>query len=996
MNRLTDRTKTTGRTLRSPAAIIILCASASGLPAQPTLQITSPANGAVVSSGQTLTVSVAASGDTFQAVQLTGNAAMNGIYTLTAPPYEFAIPIPPDADSRIYFLVAAGTATAGEAVQSDEITIDIERPDPPVQIKNEGGAIGFGYVADQRNLSVTGTYADGSAVTLTYSSLTSYPSDTPAVATVDSMGLVTAVGPGSANITITNAGASATVPVTVPPPLTILPASGSVYASQTAEFDVQFALPPDAPSDQSVTWALNPPVGSIDPTGLYTAPSSIPSLEGVVVTAASVADPTKIATASVWLFPPVSISTSPASATLSAGQHLTFLAQVQNGDFPSSANWSAAPAGVGSIQSGQGYLPNRIVPVPAGTYCAPGVIPSPQTVTVTATSAFDQSKSASAQVSLTPSVALAVSPVTAALSENQSQQFTLTAVDPTLLPATWSLSPNVGSISATGLYAAPAVVTYQQVITATAAIWDYRNCFAAEYTASTVVTLMPHVSSSITAPSRLNAYPVSNSQIDLWWNASSEPGGSIAGYNIFRDGTWAGSSTGTSFSDLGLAAGTAHLYTVAAYDTSWNTSVQSAGVQAPTLSGIPAGLVAYYNFNEGAGTVVHDSSGNANNGAIGGATWAASGQYGSGVTFGSCGSPVQIPPSGSLNLTSGLTMEAWVNPNSMTSGNDVILRYCGWEASCYVLEPNSNGVYVLLSTTNDYAGLTQTPGIPSGTWTHLAATYDGAAVRVFANGVQTDSAPLTGTFPSTQTQSALNTNPYPLYIGGSAMLFGYICDYFDGIVDEVRVYSRALSQAEIQNDMLPPAYALTLQASPLGYGSISATPASASGGYPSGTSVQLTALPNPGFSFGGWGGDLTGTANPQMIAMNGPHIVTAAFTGTPTVVTGSIVSKTGAQNARVWTVQLNNAGPNVAAGASLNGMTLTQTVIPLGTVACTPVVSSAFPVAVGSIPAGGSASGAITINFTGCSSGARFSVNVPFSANGGMVTGGVVGTFRSW
>jgi len=128
---------------------------------------------------------------------------------------------------------------------------------------------------------------------------------------------------------------------------------------------------------------------------------------------------------------------------------------------------------------------------------------------------------------------------------------------------------------------------------------------------------MPHVSSSITAPSRLNAYPVSNSQIDLWWNASSEPGGSIAGYNIFRDGTWAGSSTGTSFSDLGLAAGTAHLYTVAAYDTSWKHICAVRRRAGPTLSGIPAGLVAYYNFNEGAGTVVHDSSGNANNGAIG-------------------------------------------------------------------------------------------------------------------------------------------------------------------------------------------------------------------------------------------------------------------------------------------------------------------------------------------------------------------------------------------
>ncbi|MGO9096715.1 MAG: LamG-like jellyroll fold domain-containing protein [Bryobacteraceae bacterium] len=157
---------------------------------------------------------------------------------------------------------------------------------------------------------------------------------------------------------------------------------------------------------------------------------------------------------------------------------------------------------------------------------------------------------------------------------------------------------------------------------------------------------------------------------------------------------------------------------------------------------------------------------------------------------------IQVPASDSLNLpTAGLTMEAWVNPNSMTSGNDVILRSCGWGASCWVLEPNSDGVYVILSTTDGVVGLTQTPAIPGGTWTHLASTYDGAAVRVFVNGVQTDSGPLTGSIPG---------NSYPLYIGGGDMSFGYGCDYFDGAVDEVRVYSRALSQAEIQNDMLPP------------------------------------------------------------------------------------------------------------------------------------------------------------------------------------------------
>jgi len=101
MNRLTDRTKTTGRLLRSPQRSLSCVPRLAGC--RPSRRSRSPPRPMArwSSSGQTLTVSVAASGDTFQAVQLTGNAAMNGIYTLTAPPYEFAIPIPPDADSRI-------------------------------------------------------------------------------------------------------------------------------------------------------------------------------------------------------------------------------------------------------------------------------------------------------------------------------------------------------------------------------------------------------------------------------------------------------------------------------------------------------------------------------------------------------------------------------------------------------------------------------------------------------------------------------------------------------------------------------------------------------------------------------------------------------------------------------------------------------------------------------------------------------------------------------
>jgi hypothetical protein len=179
------------------------------------LRITSPAAGAVVPSGKTLVVQAEAAGGAFRMVVLRGSLPVRGIFALAAPPYRFQIPIPPDADSRTYFLLVTGTTAAGEAVRSDEVKIDIERPDPPVRIRNEGSTISFDYVGDQARLLVTGTYADGSRVTLTYSSLTSYSSDSPSVATVDSMGLVIATGPGSAAITIANAGKSVVVPVEV-------------------------------------------------------------------------------------------------------------------------------------------------------------------------------------------------------------------------------------------------------------------------------------------------------------------------------------------------------------------------------------------------------------------------------------------------------------------------------------------------------------------------------------------------------------------------------------------------------------------------------------------------------------------------------------------------------------------------------------------------------------------------------------------------------------
>ena len=84
------------------------------------------------------------------------------------------------------------------------------------------------------------------------------------------------------------------------------------------------------------------------------------------------------------------------------------------------------------------------------------------------------------------------------------------------------------------------------------------------------------------------------------------------------------------------------------------------------------------------------------------------------------------------------------------------------------------------------------PGkLTTNTWTHLAATYDGATVRLYVNGAQVSSRAQTG-------QIAISTNP--LQIGGDS-IYG---QYFPGNIDEVRVYNRALSTAEIQHDMDSP------------------------------------------------------------------------------------------------------------------------------------------------------------------------------------------------
>ena len=142
-----------------------------------------------------------------------------------------------------------------------------------------------------------------------------------------------------------------------------------------------------------------------------------------------------------------------------------------------------------------------------------------------------------------------------------------------------------------------------------------------------------------------------------------------------------------------------------------------------------------------------------------------------------------------------MTLEAWVNPDvAPNNWRSIIAKERASNSLTYQLTAGSNSSN--RPATRIYAGgaVRSLPGgtrLTAGTWVHLASTYDGTTMRLFVNGLQVASQAQTGAITATTNQ---------LRIGGSTTM----SQYFDGRVDEVRIYARALTAAEIQTDMATP------------------------------------------------------------------------------------------------------------------------------------------------------------------------------------------------
>ncbi len=283
-------------------------------------------------------------------------------------------------------------------------------------------------------------------------------------------------------------------PTAVPVSVSISPSSASVQVSRSQQFTAAVL----GAANTDVNWIIaaipggKPSVGTISSTGLYTAPSSVPT-NPVTVTAQSAYLSTSSATAIVTILAPptpVSVSISPTAANVQVSRSQQFTATV-SGTTNTSVNWL-----VGGILGGNSSLGTISS---TGLYTAPFNVPA-NPVTVTAQSAYASTSSANSIVTILPAptpVSVSISPTIASVQVARTQQFTAKVSGTTNTAVNWLVAGNlggnssVGTISSTGVYTAPSNVPANSVAVTAQSASDTSASANATITITSASSLVP-------------------------------------------------------------------------------------------------------------------------------------------------------------------------------------------------------------------------------------------------------------------------------------------------------------------------------------------------------------------------------------------------------------------------------------------------------------------------------------------------------------------------
>ena len=436
-------------------------------------------------------------------------------------------------------------------------------------------------------------------------------------------------------------------------------------------------------------------------------------------------------------------------------------------------------------------------------------------------------------------------------------------------------------------------------------------------TASTDVTAPTSTITSPSGPLEVTAgIPVS-----ITGTASDGGGGMLMAVEVSTDGgaTWrrATGRANWSYTWTPTVSGPASILSRAVDDSG---NLQPAVFGPPVVVQLPptsnSGLVAAWAFNQGSGSTVANSAGTGNGGTISGATW-TTGQFGGALSFDGIDDLITVNDANSLDLTNGMTLEAWVKPTALADFSTVVMkeRTNGLSYAMYASNGANSPPTVYINEGSDRSA-TGALLLPLNSWSHLAATYDGSTINLYVNGNLASSATGGG---------SLATSTGALRIGGNTV-WG---EYFKGLIDEVRVYNRALSPSEIQTDMSTPIGGSTETTAPTATITSPASGSSVSGV----TTVTASASDNVAvagvqFYLDGQPIGAEDQAAPYSISWdsrivpNGAHVITARVrdvAGNTSTTGGTNVTVTNAADTIAPTVSflISNDGRPVAGGLAL-------------------------------------------------------------------------------
>ncbi len=227
-----------------------------------------------------------------------------------------------------------------------------------------------------------------------------------------------------------------------------------------------------------------------------------------------------------------------------------------------------------------------------------------------------------------------------------------------------------------------------------------------------------------------------------------------------------------------------------------------AATHAATLSkpGNSLGLVGYWTFDEGVGNSASDHSGNGNNGTLTAGTtlptWVP-GRHDKALNFDGNGGYVSTPSSAPLNLNASMSAGAWVKLSDVTNYRMIISKESTagppWPYRLYVAQTSGQVVYDF-TVSSVQKNVTTTLAINDNKWHYVLAVRDDSAktMTIYIDGAVRTSGSYTGT-PDTGAQNArIGISPYTGQGAGGSYPFL-------GSIDDVRIYNRALSAAEVSN-----------------------------------------------------------------------------------------------------------------------------------------------------------------------------------------------------